>query len=152
MPLRKRTTILCLYSILLIVVVVLKFHGSIAEFSMNIQQNIDYLLAYGEDIPANYIPFRTLRMYLSELPDLIAVKNLLGNLIPWIPLGLLWRWRFSNAKIISVLAGLAAFCLCGEILQVNTYTGIFDIDDCLLNFVGCLIGLGLWRILRGRME
>lgn len=151
MPLRKRTTILCLYSILLIVVVVLKFHGSIADFSMNIQQNIDYVAAYGE-IPANYVPLRTLRMYLSELPDLIAVKNLLGNLIPWIPLGLLWRWRFSNANIISALIAMAAFCLFGELLQLITYTGSFDIDDFLLNFVGCLIGLGLWRILRGRME
>ena len=118
----------------------MKFHGDSIAFSLHIQQNLDYYHTFHE-LPCNFVPFRTLSLYLTDLPDAIALRNLLGNILPWIPLGILTRWRFPAAKRLYVLSGLALFCLSTELLQLITFTGSFDVDDWILNFLGCLVAV-----------
>ena len=142
---KKKRGILIGYSVCLIVVVILKFYGNFSEFCFQIQTNISYFRHYHE-LLINLIPFRTIQMYILDFPDVIALKNLLGNIIPWIPLGLLWRWNFPQTKGTRIVLGLVVFSVLGELLQLVTFTGSFDVDDCILNLLGCLIGWGLWKV------
>ena len=148
---KRKRCILIGYSICLIVVVILIFHGSFSEFCFQIQTNISYFRHYHEFL-INLIPFRTIQMYILDFPDVIALKNLLGNIVPWIPFGVLFRWNFPETKCICIMIGFAVFALLGELLQLVTFTGSFDIDDCILNLLGCLVGLCLWKIIKESID
>lgn len=137
---RKKTIVLSAYIACLLIIVVLKFYGDFSAFYLNIQNNLAYYHVFHQ-FPSNLVPFRTLRMYITDLPSPIAWGNLLGVVLPWIPLGVLSRWRFSKAKRSRVLIGLALSCLAGELLQQITFTGSFDVDDWILQFLSCFIGV-----------
>ena len=141
---RKKSIVLAGYVVCLLIVVVLKFHGDAMAFRLHIQQNLDYYHTYHE-LSCNFIPFRTLSLYLTDLPNTIALRNLLGNILPWIPLGLLTRWRFPTAKRSHIFGGLALFCLTTELLQLVTFTGSFDVDDWILNMIACLAAVMIWE-------
>jgi glycopeptide antibiotics resistance protein len=101
---------------------------------------------------ANTVPFRTIKMYYKGYKhnNANASYNLLGNLLGFIPLGILlplalpffrrW-WAFLPAALLVPLGF--------ETLQLITGLGIFDVDDLLLNTAGAVAGyillqLALW--------
>lgn len=101
---------------------------------------------------ANTVPFRTINMYYKgyQHNNTNAAYNLLGNLLGFIPLGLLLplalpffkRWWAMLAAAIIIPLGF-------ETVQLITGLGIFDVDDILLNATGALGGylvvmLGWW--------
>jgi len=91
----------------------------------------------------NAKPFVTIKMYIvSNMPPQYSpVSNLLGNVVGFIPLGILLpllfpRLRSATATIFCVL--LVSFCF--EVFQLLTMTGVCDIDDLILNTAGGIIG------------
>ena len=89
----------------------------------------------------NFIPFKTILPYiLGENGFLIAVINIVGNIVLLIPIGFLALLAFPklNWKQNIMLALAAGFIVEG--LQAIFHVGIFDIDDVILNGFGVVIG------------
>jgi glycopeptide antibiotics resistance protein len=97
--------------------------------------------------PSNLIPFKTIGPELSGRGNrLIAMVNLFGNILPFMPVGLLAplvfpsiRWR--KALALGVLTGLTC-----EGMELVFKVGIFDVDDILLNTLGVVLGYGLFLL------
>lgn len=93
---------------------------------------------------SNIIPFQNIIVYLngSDRFNLdIIINNTLGNVLIFLPLGLflpiLFKKynRFSKVFICSILISFSM-----EVLQFILQIGQFDIDDIILNTIGCIIG------------
>ncbi|PEI81227.1 VanZ family protein [Bacillus wiedmannii] len=94
----------------------------------------------------NLIPLKSTIRYLTEFDSYnldIVLMNTLGNVIIFIPFGFLLPLLFkqiNNVKMASKI--FIKFILLIESLQLLTFTGVFDIDDIILNMLGALIGYG----------
>ncbi|WJQ82721.1 VanZ family protein [Brevibacillus brevis] len=77
----------------------------------------------------------------------ILVFNLAGNVILFVPLGLLVPLLFLRFQNIHRVFFLTLFVsLIIETLQLLLSLGSFDVDDLLLNVLGGLIGYGMFRL------
>ncbi|KRM23358.1 VanZ family protein [Latilactobacillus graminis] len=76
-------------------------------------------------------------------PDRKILLEALLNVLYFIPLGGLYHLRasFLETNIIAFLTILGI-----ETLQFAFYLGTFAISDLLLNWLGCLVGFGLWSL------
>ncbi len=107
----------------------------------------------------NLIPFKTVaeyvEMYQTSARSLVshAVKNLGGNVILFIPLGIflpsIWA-RLKNTK--QMLIASAALIASVEIIQYFTLLGSLDIDDFILNMAGILLGFAAFKILKNKQK
>lgn len=112
-------------------------------------------IPYWEQLRANLnlVPFRTIRLYirlLTRIPDSRyiphAIINLLGNVVMFIPLGLLLPRVFKKLnKFLRVMLATALIVTAVELLQLFTLVGSLDIDDLLLNLLGAALGYWLHR-------
>ena len=102
----------------------------------------------------NLVPLRTIRRFARLLippvrPYLvrIALHNLLGNVVLFIPLGWFLPALFPALRsfLMTVLSVLVSVS-CVEILQVVFTVGICDVDDLLLNLLGASMGYGLYQL------
>lgn len=77
-----------------------------------------------------------------------AKYNLFGNLIGFVPFGMLFPLLFRRMRhlILTTLAGFG-LSLLYEYIQVKTGLGFFDVDDLLLNTAGALAGYILFWLL-----
>lgn len=129
-------SILALYLVVLIKVIVLKDIPTFTIGSMQIMFAGEY-----EIKPGNFTPFATILPYLlGDKGPIIAGVNLLGNILPLVPLGMLLPsiWRSINWK--KCLAIAIATSLSIETAQAMLRVGIFDIDDVILNSFGVMAG------------
>lgn len=100
---------------------------------------------------ANTVPFHTINMYYKgyQRNNKIATYNLLGNLLGFIPFGMLlplaipWFRRF-----LPMLSAMVLLSFGFETVQLLSGLGIFDVDDLLLNTTGALLGYILFWIVR----
>jgi glycopeptide antibiotics resistance protein len=107
-----------------------------------------WLLFFGEDRGAgirmyNLKPFSTLTYMLKytayKYPLFVAV-NIFGNIIFFIPPGLILPSIFKRRKIWELFV-LCVISLCLiEVLQYVLRVGVMDIDDVILNSAGALSG------------
>lgn len=89
---------------------------------------------YGE---SNFVPFKEIFRY--SIGSNKFIKNVLGNIILFIPFGFLSSYLLKNRKlgVITILTIIAS----GTIETVQYYIGrVFDIDDIILNLLGGIIG------------
>lgn len=111
----------------------------------------------GHDEPAltwwmvNLVPLRTIIELARPEHVTQAVRQLVGNVVMFVPLGVLlpalWA-RYRTPGRITLAALTASISI--ELLQlVLRLTGVMsrsiDIDDVILNTAGALIGWTLWR-------
>ena len=130
------------YIALLFVFVVVKFKGSFYELSdrvntYSMQGSINY----------NLIPFRSMSAQIERITQWWALKNLLGNIIPFIPFGFLLPVtykKFSSAISVFVI-GLASILVI-ESFQFFTKLGSFDVDDIILNMTGIVCGYVIFLV------
>jgi len=124
---------LFLYTLVLLGMIVFKYrHGAIFEFSQ-----------------ANFVPFKTIAEYLSGYPTWgTARRNLLGNIVLFVPIGLLLPLVFQKKSKVILWLGLLTYGIMPEILQVIFRSGIFDIDDIILNSLGVIAGYFLFTVFR----
>ncbi|MES1214055.1 MAG: VanZ family protein [Bacteroidota bacterium] len=95
---------------------------------------------------ANFVPFSTLRYFYSVRKRYSYVaKNILGNIIGFIPLGVLLPILFVRLQRAGrTIGAVFLVSLSFETIQLITDLGVFDVDDLLLNTVGGAIGYLLY--------
>lgn len=85
----------------------------------------------------NFIPFKEIFRYDLGTPKFI--KNIIGNIIMFIPFGFFASYFLKSKKIITPL--ILTIILTTTIETVQYYIGrVFDIDDIILNIVGGILG------------
>ncbi|MFI3252836.1 MAG: VanZ family protein [Eubacteriales bacterium] len=95
------------------------------------------------------VPFQTIRSYIihyGNTGNMISFYNLLGNLLVMMPLGYFIPSllpKFQNIKLF--LPFILVICLAVEWIQWKTATGIGDIDDSILNFLGAMFSYAVTR-------
>ncbi len=101
---------------------------------------------------SNFVPFQTINTYINAIFNGninldIAINNLVGNLILFLPMGIYLPYFFRRIKKASTFSIVMIILLIViEVVQVVTRRGSFDIDDFILNMLGALIGFGIWKI------
>ena len=136
-----------IYFALLFGIVIIKFRGSLSELFVKIEST-----PFGTNY--NLIPFNSIGEQLSHFSEGWARFNLMGNVIPFIPFGVLLPMISEKANsFIRVLFIGMGFVLFVEAFQFFTRLGSFDVDDVILNMFGILTGyLIVWfgSIIRDR--
>ena len=130
------TILIYMYIVFLILFVVLKFDGSFEKIiaihhRYNEQDGIQNI---------NLVPFRSILPYLRNITEPYAFKNIMGNVIIFIPLGFFVSNIFSKKIFKSIIICVAAI-LAIECVEFIFKIGFFDIDDIILNLLGCLLGI-----------
>ena len=98
----------------------------------------------------NLIPFNSIKEYIMvdngfgeyRLVDM----NIWGNVLMFIPLGiyiLVHGKKLSLTKCVLLIIGSSVFI---EIIQYIFARGATDIDDVILNTLGGVIGIGIYKI------
>jgi glycopeptide antibiotics resistance protein len=125
-----------IYIFLLFVIVVVKFNGSLAELKGRINT-----FSSEDAINYNLIPLATIKIQLKYISEWWALRQILGNIIPFMPFGFLLPIVYSkiNSFFKLFITGIL-FILFIEVFQFLTKLGSFDVDDILLNFVGIMCG------------
>lgn len=96
---------------------------------------------------ANFVPFKTIKMYIDYAYKLNSVENLAGNILVFVPFGILFPLVVSGKERFYVmLLNAFVFILGIETFQLFSAFGAFDVDDILLNCLGAAIGYGLYRL------
>ncbi|MEO5564388.1 MAG: VanZ family protein, partial [Chitinophagaceae bacterium] len=87
---------------------------------------------------ANIVPFKTIKLMQNErLKEEYRVDNLAGNIVGFIPLGVLLPLLFVGLRRLwRTTAIVFLISLAFETTQLVTGLGIFDIDDLILNVGG----------------
>lgn len=94
----------------------------------------------------NFVPLASIRMQLRHWPAPWAVKNLLGNVAAFVPFGLLLPLACERFRRFLRLLPLCLAVICAiEVFQYGTLLGSCDIDDLILNLLGCLGGYLIFR-------
>ena len=90
---------------------------------------------------ANLTLFKTIRMYIRYYKRLNSFENLFGNVLIFVPYGILYRLSFPGrwGKRLF-LPSLLAFVTGIELAQLFGGLGKFDVDDILLNCAGAVLG------------
>jgi glycopeptide antibiotics resistance protein len=95
---------------------------------------------------ANFKPGHTIYYYVTlKEPWEVCLQNLAGNILLFMPLGILLCLAFTSSVSKIVLFG-ALTSLLLELLQVFSGQGVFDVDDILLNALGTLAGAGCYYL------
>ena len=90
---------------------------------------------------ANLTPFKTIRMYIRYYDTINGFDNLFGNILVFMPLGILIPLSFPGMRRFwEVLLHSFWLSLCIELFQLVSHFGAFDVDDILLNALGGLLG------------
>ncbi|WP_339242024.1 VanZ family protein [Paenibacillus sp. FSL R5-0517] len=98
----------------------------------------------------NLVPFETIRPLLLERERYHTdawVKNLFGNIVLFIPLGIWIPWLFRRCRSFLIFTSTVVLLLLGvEVIQLITRVGSFDVDDIILNTVGAWIGYAGFKL------
>ncbi|WHX98020.1 VanZ family protein [Neobacillus sp. DY30] len=100
---------------------------------------------------SNFVPFKTISTFIRVFFDGsmnmdIPIKNLAGNFIMFLPMGIYLPYfikRINKASVFSISMIILLFVI--EVTQLVIRRGSFDIDDFILNMFGALIGFGIWK-------
>lgn len=95
--------------------------------------------------PISYHPFHALISFLKEIQRGRISVNFLGNIILFMPMGVLLPAVTGWKKMWKTVAAGISFSLFIEIIQLITSRGCFDFDDVLLNCLGTVIGFGIFQ-------
>ena len=93
----------------------------------------------------NFIPFKEILRY--NITSSLFIKNVLGNMIMFLPFGFFTGYflRADKIKYPLILTVIASVSI--ELVQL-AIGRVFDVDDIILNIAGGLIGYYLYAIIR----
>lgn len=97
----------------------------------------------------NLIPFRTIIDYLFNKDVIVrsfAFSNIMGNIAIFIPLGIYIPLLINKKSIFTNSAIVALISLCVEIVQYILAIGTADVDDIILNTIGGLLGILIFKL------
>ena len=92
----------------------------------------------------NLIPFR--EMFRYDLGSRLFLKNVLGNIIMFLPYGFFTSYFLSEKKLLPIFILTVVTSLTIESTQLMIGR-VFDIDDILLNIVGGVLGHYLYILI-----
>ena len=93
---------------------------------------------------SNFIPFKEINRY--QFGSHLFLKNVLGNMIMFIPYGFFVAYFLKLEKLSTSLFMTLITSLTIEITQL-IIGRVFDVDDILLNILGGIVGFSLYFIL-----
>ena len=139
--------VLLIYIFLLLKLVV--FKGGVSELAAHFNNDG---ISPVKPLKHNFIPFRTIGYYVSmKEPFDVAVRNVLGNMLLFIPYGFILPAAFSMLhRFVPLVLTVAFTSLFFELLQAVTRLGSFDVDDLILNTAGGITGWLMFKLL-GKM-
>lgn len=90
---------------------------------------------------SNFIPFK--EMFRYSIGSKLFFKNVLGNMIMFMPYGFFVSYFLKLKKPLSILllSVLTSFTIEFTQLQIGR---VFDVDDIILNILGALLGFGIY--------
>ena len=98
----------------------------------------------------NLLPFHSIIDYLAgnnQLLHSFALINLVGNIVIFVPLGVYLTMFSGRKSLLKNLLLVLGFSLSVEVIQYTFKLGIGDIDDIILNCLGGLLGILLYKML-----
>ena len=85
-------------------------------------------------------PFHTIISQIEKASPKTFLKNIIGNMFMLVPLSLLLMLLNDKYKnILKQTIIILPTIILIEVLQAFTYTGTFDVDDIILNYIGTII-------------
>lgn len=100
----------------------------------------------------NLIPFETISQQISDLKNGIdnhfPLTNIFANLFLFLPMPIFIKLINKRVKDIYCLLITLCICIMCEILQYLEGYRTCDIDDVILNFLGAVIGLVMFNIVK----
>lgn len=110
------------------------------------------ILISNRDIYLNLVPFKTISRYFeyfSYFKFWDWMSNMLGNVLIFVPIGLLLPIISGKRKSFIYCIGIGMIMsLTVEIAQHFLGLGVFDVDDIILNVFGVLSGFVFYKIIR----
>ena len=93
----------------------------------------------------NFIPFKEIFRY--NFASRLFFKNVVGNLIMFLPYGFFISYYFKSEKpnLVIILTLVASFAI--ELVQMSIGR-VFDVDDIILNLTGGLLGFASYLLLQ----
>ena len=107
-----------------------------------------------EGVTENPLAYQSFHSFSDFWKDIIknGIKgNFLGNILIFIPVGVLYPMAFGKKKPRWYKTVVFGFCLSlfVELMQLIFSKGYFEIDDMILNTAGAWIGYALFKLLLG---
>jgi len=136
-----------IYIFAVFVIVVVKFQGSLYGLTNKISSvRSDREAGFWN---YNIVPLKSISPYLKNITYGYALKNILGNIIPFVPFGFLLPIAYIKYRKFLKVMRISFVSIFGvELFQFVTMLGAFDVDDIFLNMIACLIGYCLFRLLQ----
>ena len=108
-------------------------------------------LAFAErEYHYNLVLFQEIKrfwIYRKQLGALAVMANLLGNVVGFIPFGLILPIISREARVFLFITFSGfTLSLCVETVQLVTKLGCFDVDDLVMNTLGAAIGYLLFAV------
>ncbi len=102
-----------------------------------------------------YRPFHSLSSFWSSIRNYGLKGNFLGNILAFVPVGLLYPIAFSSEterkRSVTILFGLCLSLLI-ELAQLLFSKGYFDLDDIVLNTLGTVSGYMIYKVSAYRLK
>lgn len=149
----RMKTIRTLFKLILIIYIITLLWLSLKN-GVFVRRKFNFVNSFDEYVDrfnylANFMPTETIRENLKNIDiDMKnSLLNTLGNIGLFIPFGILVPYCFkSQRKYHTYALNLLLIIIFIELLQILTATGMFDIDDMILNFLGGTIGYAITAI------
>ena len=148
-----REFLLSLFAGYLAFLVIMLFtpNSYIANSGINLtNENFDFVGNFKDRISSgawgvNLVPFRTIRNYVKYSGFLHTMINVFGNIIIFVPFGILLAEIFPKTRNILKILGITfATSFFVEFIQFFIGRSV-DIDDLILNLLGSVIGYFIWK-------
>lgn len=155
-----REFFLCIFAGYLAVLAVLLFtpNSYIANYGLDLtNEHFDFVGNFKDRIDAgnwgvNLVPFRTMKSYIKYSGFFHSLTNIFGNILIFVPLGILLPILYKNyKKITKVLIHAILLSLFIESIQFFIGRSV-DIDDLILNSLGALGGYFIYKKLPTKIK
>jgi len=93
---------------------------------------------------SNFVPFKEIFRY--EIMSMMFFKNVIGNLIMFIPFGFFMSYFLKADKKLSILVLSVIVSSTIEVTQL-VIGRVFDVDDIFLNIIGGIVGYYVYRLI-----
>jgi glycopeptide antibiotics resistance protein len=142
----RRTLVSLLFVVYLLVVIKLVLLKGLGDLKSHFVEDYNLGLLNENIAQGNYIPFYTVKYYMTGTDNLRYTKeNLVGNVLLFFPFGVLLPVLFNNVNGFRRLISISlVISLALELIQLFTALGNFDVDDIILNVFGASLGFGTY--------
>lgn len=148
-----REFLLSLFAAYIAFLVIMLFtpNSYIANSGINLtNENFDFVGNFKDRINSgawgvNFVPFRTMKNYIKYSGFLHTLTNIFGNILIFIPYGILVAEIFPKFRKLSKII-LLSFATSFFVEFIQFFIGrSVDIDDLILNVFGSIIGYLIWK-------